>query len=900
MRWTHALRARLHLLSRRAAEARMNEEMRFHLELEAEKYVREGMSPAEARRRAVLAFGGVEGHKEAMRDGRTFAWTSGLSLDLKLAWRMLRKYPGLTLVGGAAIAFAIWVGVGTFEFVFQVVHPTLPFDGGARVVGIRSWNAASSEMQSPGLRDFEAWKEELRSVRDLGAYRTVERNLITGDGRGEPVAVAEISASAFPVTRVRPLLGRPLTADDEAAGAPPVVVIGHDVWRRRFAGDPRVVGRVVRLGREQATVVGVMPEGFGFPWAHDLWMPLRLNALDYGSGEEPTVGVFGRLAPGASLDEAQAELSALGRRTAAAFPETHEHLRPRVMPYASSLLDLRGWMSLGLLSMNVFILALLVLVCGNVALLMFARAATREREIVVRNALGASRGRIMAQLFTEALLLAALAGTVGLGAAGYGLRWGMRIVETQILEGGRLPFWFHGSLSPASVIYAGVLTVLAATIAGVVPALKMTTRGLEGRLRESGASGGPRFGGVWTAVIVAQVAVTVLFPVITYYVQRDMRRVRAQEAGFAAEQYLSVRLEMAREASVVSGDTSRAAFAAHFRATYDELERRLRNEPGVTGVTFASNVPRRYHGWQQIEVDSGAVLPLDSVRGHRVSNASVAPDYLDVLGARVVAGRGFHSGDFRPEAHVVIANRSFVEKVLGGRNAVGRRVRYVASDYGGPRSRDEPWYEIVGVAPDLGMTSGYGEAGLYHPLPADAGSPVYMLVHVRGEPEALAPRLQRLAAAVDPTLRLHDVVPLDQIDAGELQFYDFWLRLTALSTLVALVLSWAGIYAVMSFAVSRRTREIGIRVALGASARRVVLAIFRRPLVQVTLGVGLGAVLILGLRIAMSDPGHEPSTREVATFVAYAAVMLGVCLLACVVPTRRALRVQPTEALREE
>src|SRR5690606_2882330 len=247
---------------------------------------------------------------------------------------------------------------------------------------------------------------------------------------------------------------------------------------------------------------------------------------------------------------------------------------------------------------------------------------------------------------------------------------------------------------------------------GVVPAMKMTRGGLERRLREGGAGGGgPRFGGLWTAVIVTQVALTVVLPVITYYVQRDMAQVRAQEAGFAAERYLSARLEMDRETPAAARDTSTAAFLARFRTTRDELERRLLAEPAVAGVSLASNIPRRYHDWNQIEMDGGAVVPRDTGRGHRVSRALIAPDYFETLGRSLLAGRGFHSGDLRSGAHVVIANERFVETVLGGKNAIGRRVRYVATDREGELSpTEQPWYEIVGVAPDLGMTSGYGEA----------------------------------------------------------------------------------------------------------------------------------------------------------------------------------------------
>lgn len=900
MKWVHGMRARLRLLRRDEAEERMEEEIRFHLEMEMEENLRAGMSPKEAQRRAVLAFGGVEGHKERLREGRPLAWTSGLFLDLRLGWRMLVKYPGLTVVGTLAITFAVCLGVGAFEFLSQVAYPRLPLEDGDRVVGIRSWDAASSELEPPGLHDFVVWREDLRSVEELGAYRTVERNLITGYGGGEPVEVAEMSASGFQVTRVPALLGRTLVAADEEEDAPPVVVLGHEVWQRRFAADPGVVGRVVRLGRQEATVVGVMPEGFGFPVAHNLWAPLRLDPLEYKPGEEPRVEVFGRLAPGASLKAAQEELAALGQRTAADFPGTHRHVRPRVMPYTNTFLDLRPWMSLGIFSLNFFIVALLVLVCGNVALLMFARAASRESEIVVRSALGASRRRIVAQMFAEALVLAAIAGAFGLAVAAYGLRWGMRVSEAEILEGARLPFWFHSTLSPASVVYAVALTLLAAAIAGVVPALKMTGEGLDGRLRQTGAGGGgPRFGGVWSAVIVAQVAVTVFFPIMTFLLQDEIRVIQSSKADFAAEQFLSARLRMDPEAAMPPGDTSRAAFTAHLRATQKELERRLLEDPAVTGVAFASNVPSRKHEPKRIEVDEGAVVPLDTLRGHVVNRAFIDPDYLEVLGTRVLSGRAFHPGDTIAGARVVIVNQSFVERVLGGKNATGRRVRYVTRGEGDLPPEERPWYQIVGVAPDLGMTSGYGSAGIYHPLTSEAASSAFLLARVRGEPEAYAPTLQRLATAVDPTLRVHSILPLDEIDATRMEFFDFWIRFTGLLTLVALTLAWSGIYAVMSFTVSRRTREIGIRVALGGRALHVVLSIFRRPLTQVAAGIAIGMAVFLAIG-GVHELALGPSWREIAILLGYAGVMLAVCLLACIVPTRRALGVEPTEALRAE
>src|SRR5688500_15600019 len=450
---------------RDAVELEMSEEFKLHEELRAEDLVRRGLSPTEARRQARLEFGSAERYKDEARHSRglrrvddlRFSW-----LDFKLGFRMLARYPGLTLVGGLAMAFAIWVGASTFELATQIIHPAIPLPDGNRIVAIHNWDAAASRIEPHVLHDFESWRTELQSVRELGAYRALERNLITGEGRGEPVEIAEITASAFTMTRVPPLMGRTLVEADGRPGATPVVVIGHDVWQRRFGGEPNVIGRTVRLASAPVTIVGVMPAGFEFPVAQSFWVPLRLNVLEHARREGPALRVFGRLAPGASMADAQAELTALGKRAAADFRETHEHLRPVVIPYAKSVVNVSGWRSVGVMSVNLPLVLLLVLICGNVALLMFARAATRESEIIVRTALGAGRTRIIMQLFTEALVLGGVAAVAGLAAAGAGIRWMMTIIEAEFLEGGRLPFWFQDRLSPTTIAYAAILTVLGA------------------------------------------------------------------------------------------------------------------------------------------------------------------------------------------------------------------------------------------------------------------------------------------------------------------------------------------------------------------------------------------------------------------------------------------------------
>jgi putative ABC transport system permease protein len=532
MKWLDAARARLRLLfADRAAESRMNQEFRLHIEMETEKLMREQrLAPDEARRLALIAFGGVETHKEALRDGRGLAWLGGLSLDLKLAVRMLVRYPWLTLVASAAMAFGIATAVGVFEIRTQLVDPSLPLDQGSRIVGFRNWDASLNRSVLATPSDFATWRDALTSVEDLSAASVFPRNLITDNGHSEAVDVAAMSASAFRVARVLPLMGRTLVEADEDPGAPPVIVIGHDTWKRRFSADPRVVGRTVRLGSDRRSVVGVMPEGFTFPSTHEIWIPLRVNA----SAEEPGLVVFGRLARGASREQTQAELLVIGQRHAVAAPAAREHLRPQLVPYVRLFFDSFD-VRLGLTLANVFVVMLLMLVSANVALLMFARASARETEIALRSALGAGRARIVAQLFVEGLVLASLAVVVGLFAARVGMRSIFALMEAR---GRQLPFWVDDSLTPTTVIYAGVLTMVSAAIISVLPALKITSRGLEARLRQSTAgAGGFRFGGVWTAVIVSQVAVTLMFPAASFFFHRWVVEGQTGDVGFSSATY---------------------------------------------------------------------------------------------------------------------------------------------------------------------------------------------------------------------------------------------------------------------------------------------------------------------------------------------------------------------------
>jgi predicted permease len=917
------------------AERELAREIRSHLQLLEDQYIARGMDAEEARYAALRAFGGVEQVKEHQREARMFRWLAGWPMDLKLGGRMLVKYPGLTIVGGLAMAFAIWVGIVIFQVVSLFTNPTLPVSEGARLVEIRSIDVAANVQEEKVLHDFLEWQQSLRSLTDVGAWRDSSRNLVVAAGDARPVNVAEMSVSGFRVADGEPLMGRVLVEADEQPAAPAVAVIGYDVWRTRFGSDPNVLGRAVQLGNEYATVVGVMREGFEFPVSHDVWLPLKTAVLDQQPRSGPAISVFALLAPGETMQTAQAELTTAGRRAATELPATHQHLEPRVRPYAMMVVpDDPGDMAI-MYSIYFFIAVLLILICGNVGLLLFARAASREADLVVRTALGASRGRIVAQMFAEALVLGSVAAIVGLTAADFALRtWGTVFLETNL---GRLPFWFDLSLSPRAFAVAVVLTVAGAAIAGVMPAMK-TTRGMGHRLKQTTAgSGGLQFGGVWTVVIVAQVAATVIFPALVYWEQSQLRRVEDFDPGFANEQYLAVQIE--RDDPVDPGvnvDAGTLERNARLSATLEELRRRVAAQPGVAGVTFTEDLPTTNHPQKIIEM--GYDLDLSDVASAKSDSkasasaggsnaepplreatvAAVDPSYFEVLGAPILAGRAFTPADAVPGTRVAIVDQGFVDQVLQGRNAVGQQVRF---RYPGPSPRrwapgnpDDPagpgdWYEVIGVVRELGVgapTQPGRAAGFYIPATPDLFDQIHMMVHVRGgDPMTLAPQVRDVATAVDPSLRLVAVQRGNEVNNDIRWVMGLWLRITAVLSSVALVLSLAGIYAVLSFTVARRTREIGVRVALGASRQRVVVATFRRPLLQVALGIVVGtAIIVTGATLIKYTefPGSESdlTLQAMAMIIGYGIVMLGVCMLGCVVPTRRALNIEPTIALRTE
>jgi predicted permease len=850
---------------------------------------------------------------ERWRDRRRGQMRMGLSwLDFKVGFRMLSRYPMLTVVGSLAMAVAIGVGAFTFEVITRVIDPSLPLPNGDRIVGLNYWDRTEPGIRPPSAYDFVNWREGLGTLEDIGAFRLVQRNLIVDGQVGELVDAAEISAAAFRVTRVPPLMGRVLVDEDESPRSPAVVVLGNRLWKMRFGADPAVIGRVVRLGATPATVVGVMPEGFAFPVRQDLWTPLRVRELPEEPGRGSVVRVFGRLAPGIDLRRAQAELMIVGSRVAAQFPKQYENLRPQVLPYAESFTEIPQDLLVraGIQSINAFGALFLVVVCGNVALLMFARAATREREILVRRALGAARIRIVMQLFAEALVLAAFAAVLGLIATDFALKWTLAALSTEA-EG--WPFWLEGGLSATTVTYSAWLTLLAAVVTGVVPALKITRTNMEAGLRQASAgAGGIRMGGIWTGVIVTQIAATVLFTAVASVVQRQAAGIASAKASFPAEEYLAVRLEMDRDGLTDEREsTVDESFLRRYEATARDLEQRVAAEPEVAGVTLAEQLPLMPSGGGVIELDDAGLSESVTGRELFVSTAAVDLDFFDVFQAPVLAGRAFVPRDTGVGANTVVVNQQFVDRILAGRNAVGRRIRYRV-DSQTPKEPG-PWFDIIGVvrdlvpAPEIPMSlDNPGKALVYHTLGSNRTQryPLYLATHVRsGDPTSVLPTLRRIAADISPELRLSDIKRLDQATSYDARAWNGLANVLLLVSVIALVLSLAGIYAVTSFTVSRRTREIAVRVALGAQVSKVVTNVFRGPFFQVAAGVAVGCVLmgsLVALSMRGSDVGVGTVTRHAALLLVYGATMMGVCALACIGPLLRVFRVEPTEVLRDD
>jgi putative ABC transport system permease protein len=877
------------LVRRADVESDMREEFRHHLAARTDDLVRQGLAPGDADRQARREFGHAGTFRAQAREEMglaSFAQIRFSWLDVKLGVRMLLKHPMLSLAAVFALAVGIPVGLAPSHLARALKAP-LPGDVDDRVRAIRYWDPVSSGVAPTWDGEFTYWAGTLCSFSSLGAFRASTYNVASADGAAIPAAGAQLSASTFSVLGARPLLGRVFDAGDFAAGAPDVVVIGHALWSSRFGRDAGVLGRSIRIGRTLHVVVGVMPDGFRFPANEQLWLPLRIASIG-GVGERARVGILGRLADGVSEQQAQAELTSTGAPPPTNANEARERarLRAEVVPFGLLFL---GLPSGGLDSLpeyrfvQLLMFVLLLVACGNVAMLVFARTATRFREMAIRTALGASRARIVSQIFVETLLLAVLAAGVGVLA----VDWALGHVNLAAVAGeSALPYWLSLDLTRTTVLSALAFAVVSATVAGVAPAIAITGRAI---FQNLGARSGVRFGRLTGALVVADIAVSVAAVGMALAILSRATDLQAanRAAGVPASQYLAV------EFRLPEGQGTR--LAADQRALVAALE----SEPGVQRVAVGDALPRMEHPSRPYELEGVDRAPDAPRRWMRVARVDV--DFFGALESPVLSGRDFVRTDAEGGSPVAIVNKAFVEHVLDGSDPIGRRVRFpTPTDTG-----SAPWYEIVGVVGPLGVNMVSAERGEAVYLPAAPGSinPMQVGVHTATPPAGMIGRVRELATTVDPDLVMGRTAVLSDVRQG-----DWYLMIGLAAGLVVLVgvliaLATSGLYAMLSLSVSERTREIGIRAALGAPRRALLFTILRRSLIQVGVGALIGLPLAARFTFELTSTPAGGASALQAVFAALglsAAIVVLVGLVSCLVPTRRILAIQASEAMRAD
>ena len=884
------------LFHRAEVELEMREEFRHHLAERTDHLVRDGLAPDAAERRARREFGHQGTHREQAREAMGLASFAQLRfswVDVKVGLRMLRKHPMLNLAAIFALAVGIPVGLAPSHLARALEAP-LPGDAEAQVRAIRYWDPLSSAVAPTWYGEFTFWAQTLHSFSSLGAFRTSSYNVASADGRAAPAAGAQLSASVFQMLGARPLFGRLFDAGDFAADAPDVVVIGHGLWSSRFGNDPEVLGRSIRIGRNLHVVVGVMRDGFAFPTNEAFWLPLRLASVG-GVGEKVRVQVLGRLADGVSEQQAQAELSSQGPPlTSASANEAGERarLRAEVVPFGLLYLGLPAG---GLASLPEFRLVqalmfvLLLVACGNVAMLVFARTATRLRELAIRTSLGASRARIVSQIFVETFLLAVIAAGVGVLV----FDWALDHVNVAgLADASALPYWLSLGLTLETAVTALAFAAVSATVAGVVPAIAITGRAVAQNIR-----GGSRvrFGRLTGALVVADIAVSVAAVGMAFAVSGHAMDLQAanRATGIPASEYLAVEFRLPVDGDVP--DRLRVQLAAAQRELVAALER----EPGVRRVAVGDVLPRMEHRSRPYELDGVDRAPDAPLRWTRLARVDV--DFLDALGTPILSGRDFVPTDAEEGPRVAIVNSAFVERVLDGRDPIGRRVRFPTLS----STDNAAWYEIVGVVGPLGVNVVNANRGEAVYLPAAPGTinPMQFAVHTVMPPASLTSRVRELAMAVDPDLVMGRAAVLSDVRQGD------WYILMGLATgLVVLVgvliaLATSSLYAMLSLSVTERTREIGIRAALGASHRALLITILKRSVVRIGLGAAIG--LPIAARFVFELTGTPDGGGSVAQSMAVAlglstGIVAAVGLGSCLVPARRILAIQASEAMHAD
>ncbi len=801
--------------------------------------------------------------------------------DLRYGARMLFKHPGFTLVAVLTLALGIGANTAIFTVVNAALLRGLPYRSPERLVHLFETtpqkNYDQREFSYPDYQDYQ----QSRSFDGLAAY-TGGGGILTGHGEAQRVFAPAVSANFFDVLGVEPLLGRTFRAGEDKAGAERVTVLTYGLWQSMFGGDKGVIGQSLTISNVQYTVVGVLPPSFQFALRQaDLWLPYQPSQAQLTRRFMHGTNLIGRLRAGISLEQAQTETGAITARIAEEHKESHAGTRLKLTPLQEQI---TGPIQPVLLTLLVAVGFVLLMVCANVASLLLARSLARQKEIALRAALGATRGRIVRQLLTEAGLLSLLGGLGGLLVARFGLDALVAALPQNQLAA--LPFFQTLRLDTSILLFALALATLTGLVFGLVPALQASRLDLQEALKEGGRSSGggarQRLRGV---LVVTEIALSVVLLVGAGLMMKSMLRLMQVNIGFDPTNVLTMTVVLPANKYT---DPNRSI------AYYQQLRESLAALPGVKGAATVDRLPLQPGNTTRFIVEGEPVPPpgQETEANFRVTS----PDYFATLGVPLLQGRSFSAGDQANGRQVGIINKSLADKLLGGRDPLGRQLNFPSFPGQG--------LEIIGVVGDVKVT-GLDQAirpVLYTPFTQNAGNAATLVVRTNADAAALANAVRERCRALEPEVALFNVQTMEtlmaQTPAAFTRRFPAWL--TGIFATVALLLAAIGIYGVVSYAVSQQTQEIGVRMALGAQVSDILQMVLRQGLSLALSGVALGTVAALVLTRWLSSLLFEVSARDPFTFALVIGVLVFVALLACWIPARRATKVDPMIALRCE
>ena len=877
------------LIGGSALDRQMDQELQFHLDLETSRLVQQGLTPDEARTRALRTFGGVEKVREECREARRTAWADTLTRNTRYALRALRRQPGYV----AAVVVTLGLGIGANTAMFSVLDGVLlkplPYPGSDRLVLIKeAAPLAGQEEVGVSIRELYDYREQLKDFDGIVEFHAMSFDLVN---RGEPdrVSTGVVSANFFDVLRVRPVIGRTFVPSDEGHGAEAVLVLSYEYWQTRFGGDPKIIGQVFEMNDRPHTVVGVLPPMAQYPQECDVYMPSSACPFRAGGEKQMAEGrrrafgaltVFGRLKPGVTVERAAADVAMVGDRFRRDYPNVYEPgdgFRAGAVPLLQEITRNARPMLLMILGATLLVL---LLACANVASLTLARTLHRERELALRVALGAGRGQLAGQLLTETVLLALAGGALGLLVARLMLGGLTAFIGRFTARTGDI------GIDATVLLFTLVLSVLTGLAFGALPAL-VARPGPAGALKQAGPSsmGTPRRRRLQSTLVVAQVAVSVVLLVGAGLFLTSFYRLQSVDAGYQPDRVLSAE---------VFGNFTRFKTADDFRRLYLPIVERLERMPGIISASVASAVPL---GSEQMYMDAAVRIegqPVDA-KGHGpTSGITIATEsYFDTLRISIVSGRGFQATDTEDSARIALVNKAMA-RTWGTRDPIGTRL---SVDEG------ETWMTVVGVVANVRQFSleKEPEAQVYVPLTqSPSGLPGRVLVRTQGDEQAMSQVIRAVVHDVDPNVPVKNVSTL-----GELRNrYLARPRLTALLLIlfagVALVVTLTGLAGVMATSVSQRTQEFGVRLALGARPGALVRGVLRQGAGLLVVGLLIGVIGASAAGRMLTGYFFDTAPTDPLTFAGVAAALLVTGLVACLGPALRATSVDPLQALRSE